>query len=269
MGSFLGVAQGSEQPAKFIVLEYKGGKKADKPVVIVGKAITFDSGGISLKPTEGMEKMKYDMAGGAAVIGAVRAAAALRLPVNLVGIVPASENLPSGKAAKPGDVLTAMNGKTIEIISTDAEGRLVLADALVYAYKNYDPKAVIDIATLTGACVIALGDLAIGLMSTDDKLAKDVLKAGDAVQERLWQLPMWDEFLDAMKGSVTDLKNVGGRSAATVTAGKFLQEFTGKAPWAHLDIAGTAWEEKSHPYRPKGARGTGVRLIVEYLKRLS
>ncbi|HEY3347521.1 MAG TPA: leucyl aminopeptidase, partial [Nitrospirota bacterium] len=182
MGSFLGVAQGSEQPAKFIVLEYKGGKKADKPVVIVGKAITFDSGGISLKPTEGMEKMKYDMAGGAAVIGAVRAAAALKLPVNLVCIVPACENLPSGRAAKPGDVLTAMNGKTIEIISTDAEGRLVLADALVYAYKNYDPKAVIDIATLTGACVIALGDLAIGLMSTDDKLAKDVLKAGDAVQ---------------------------------------------------------------------------------------
>ena len=264
MGAYLGVASGSVQPPKFIILEYRGGKSGASPTVIVGKGITFDSGGISIKPSEGMEKMKYDMAGGAAVLGAMQAVAALKLPVNLVAIVPATENLPSGSALKPGDVVRAMNGKTIEIISTDAEGRLVLSDALCYAQK-YKPRAVIDIATLTGACVIALGDLAIGMMGNNDGLISEVRAAGEASSERVWELPMWDEYLERMKGDVTDLKNVGGRQAATVTAGKFLQEFVGDMPWVHLDIAGTAWEEKNRPYIPKGARGTGVRLIVEYL----
>ncbi len=264
MGAYLGVASGSAQPPKFIILEYTGAGRDTRPTVIVGKGITFDSGGISIKPSEGMEKMKYDMAGGAAVIAAAQAAAALRLPVNLVALVPATENLPSGSALKPGDVVRAMNGKTIEIISTDAEGRLVLADALCYAGR-YKPEAVIDIATLTGACVIALGDLAIGMMGNDPGLISRVREAGERSAERVWDLPMWDEYLERMKGDVTDLKNVGGRQAATITAGKFLQEFVGGAPWVHLDIAGTAWEEKGKPYIPKGARATGVRLIVEYL----
>ncbi len=265
MGAFLGVAKGSEQAATFIVMEYSGGKPKAAPTVIVGKGITFDSGGISLKPTEGMEKMKYDMAGAAAVIGAMRAVAALKLPVNVVALAPCTENLPSGSALKPGDVVKSMNGKTSEIISTDAEGRLVLSDALCYAAK-YKPKAVIDIATLTGACVIALGDQAIGLMSNDADLTAKVKEAADATNERVWELPMWDEYLEAMKGTVTDLKNVGGRAAATVTAGKYLQEFV-DYPWVHLDIAGTAWEEKGTPITPKGAKGTGVRLFVEYLKK--
>ncbi len=264
MGAFLGVAKGSKQPPKFIVLEYSGGKKSESPFVIIGKGITFDSGGISIKPSEGMEKMKYDMAGAGAVIAAIRCAAALKLPVNLVAIAPCTENMPGGAALKPGDMVRAMNGKTIEIISTDAEGRLVLADALCYAAR-YRPRAVIDIATLTGACVIALGDFAIGLMGNDKELTGEIIKAGESANERAWELPMWDEYLDAMKGDVTDLRNVGGRKAATVTAGKFLQEFV-DYPWAHLDIAGTAWEEKGRPYCPKGATAIGVRLIVEFLR---
>ncbi len=270
MGAFLGVATGSKQPPKFIVMEYQGGKPVDRrqgPYVIIGKGITFDSGGISIKPSEGMEKMKYDMAGAGAVIAAIRCAAALKLPVNLVAIAPCTENMPGGAALKPGDMVRAMNDKTIEIISTDAEGRLVLADALCYA-SRYKPRAVIDIATLTGACVIALGDFAIGLMGNDRGLIDEVVKAGDAANERAWELPMWDEYLDAMKGDVTDLRNVGGRKAATVTAGKFLQEFV-DYPWVHLDIAGTAWEEKGRPYCPRGATAIGVRLIVEFLKRKS
>lgn len=265
MGAYLGVAQGSAQPPKFIVMEHAGGKKGERPVVLVGKAITFDTGGISIKPVSGMEKMKYDMAGGAAVIGTMRAAAALKLPVNVVGIVPASENMPSGSAYKPGDIVRAMNGKTIEIISTDAEGRMVLADALCYT-ERYKPKVIIDIATLTGGCVVALGELAIGLMANDSEVTEGIKKAADATFERVWELPMWDEYLDTMKGDVSDLKNAGGRDAQTVTAGKFLEEFVPKGtPWAHLDIAGTAWEEKGQPYMPKGARGTGVRLFMNYL----
>ncbi len=265
MGAFLGVASGSVQKPRFITMEYTGARKKDEPpVVLVGKGITFDSGGISIKPSEGMEKMKYDMAGGAAVIAAVRATAALKLPVNVVGLVPATENLPSGSALKPGDVVRAMNGKTIEIISTDAEGRLVLSDALCYA-QRYKPAAIIDIATLTGACVIALGDLAIGMMGNDRGLLAQVRDAGETAWERVWELPMWDEYLERMKGDVTDLKNVGGRQAATITAGKFLQEFVGDVPWTHLDIAGTAWEEKGKPYIPRGATAIGTRLLVEFL----
>jgi len=265
MGAYLGVAQGSAQPPKFIVMEHNGGKKGARPVVLVGKAITFDTGGISIKPVAGMEKMKYDMAGGAAVIGTLRAAAALKLPVNVVGIVPAAENMPSGSACKPGDIVRAMNGKTVEIISTDAEGRMVLADALCYS-ERYKPKAIVDIATLTGGCVVALGELAIGLMGNNEGVINGLKGAGEATFERVWELPMWDEYLDSMKGDVSDLKNAGGRDAQTVTAGKFIEEFVPKGtPWAHLDIAGTAWEEKGQPYIPKGARGTGVRLLLHYL----
>lgn len=262
MGAFLGVARGSSQPPKFIVLEYGRGRK--RPMALVGKGITFDSGGISIKPVEGMEKMKYDMAGGAAVLGVMRAVAALKLPVDVVAMVPVTENMPDGGALKPGDVVRAMNGKTIEIISTDAEGRLVLADGLCYAAR-YKPRSVIDIATLTGACVIALGDQAVGMMGNDHGLMDGVRRAGDAVRERVWELPMWEEYLDRMKGDVTDLKNVGGRQAATVAAGKFLEQFVDDTPWVHLDIAGTAWEEKGGPYTPKGAIGTGVRLLTEFL----
>jgi len=265
MGAYLGVARGSEQPAKFITMQYNGGTKKSRPTVLVGKAITFDSGGISLKPPLGMEKMKYDMAGGAAVIGVMRAAAALKLKINLVGLVPATENLPSGNAYKPGDVVRAMNKKTVEIISTDAEGRMVLADALCYS-ERFRPRNIIDIATLTGACVIALGDQAMGLMGNDQGLIHDIRSASERSAERVWQLPMWDEYMEPIKGDVSDLKNVGGRDAGTITAGKFLEQFVpAEVPWAHLDIAGTAWEEKGQPYLPKGSRGTGVRLLVEYL----
>jgi leucyl aminopeptidase len=266
MGAFLGVASGSVEPAKFIILEYMGARdKKARPVVLVGKAITFDSGGISIKPVQGMEKMKYDMAGGGAVIGAMRAAAMLKLPVNVIGLVPSSENLPSGSAYKPGDIVRAMNGKTVEIISTDAEGRMVMADALCYS-ERYNPRAVIDISTLTGGCVIALGEHAIGLMGNDAGLIGALRDAGETTFERCWELPMWEEYLESMKGETSDLKNAGGREAQTIGAGKFLEQFVPKGtPWAHLDIAGTAWEEKGRPYLPKGSRGTGVRLFIEYL----
>jgi len=269
MGAFLGVASGSEEPAKFIILEYMGARgKTARPVVLVGKAITFDSGGISIKPVQGMEKMKYDMAGGAAVIGAMRAAAMLKLPVNIIGLVPASENLPSGSAYKPGDIVRAMNGKTVEIISTDAEGRMVMADALCYS-ERYKPRAIVDIATLTGGCVIALGEHAIGLMGNNEALMSALKEAGETTYERCWELPMWEEYLDSMKGETSDLRNAGGREAQTIGAGKFLEQFVPKdTPWAHLDIAGTAWEEKGRPYLPKGSRGTGVRLFIEYLAAL-
>jgi len=265
MGAYLGVASGSEQPAKFIIMQYHGGPKNAKPTVLIGKGITFDSGGISLKPPQGMEKMKYDMAGGAAIVGVMRAAAALKLKTNLIGIVPATENLPSGSAYKPGDVVRAMNGKTVEIISTDAEGRMVLADALCYS-ECFKPRVIIDVATLTGACVIALGDQAMGLMGNDQGLIHAIRDASERSSERVWQLPMWEEYLEPLKGEVTDLKNVGGREAGTIAAGKFLEQFVPEGtPWAHLDIAGTAWEEKGQPYLPKGSRGTAVRLLVEYL----
>lgn len=262
MGSLLGVSKGSNEPPKFIILEYNGNKK-EKPLVLVGKAITFDSGGISLKPSENMEKMKSDMAGGAAVMGTFMAISALKLPVNVVGLIPATENMPSGSAFKPGDVLKAMNGKTIEVISTDAEGRLILADALAYAGR-YEPEAVIDIATLTGACVVALGRHAIGLLGTDEKLKARLRDAGERAYERVWELPLWEEYEDLLKSDVADMKNAGPREAGTIAGGIFLRKFT-DYPWAHLDIAGTAESSKEGPYRPKGATGVGVRLLVELL----
>ncbi|MBI6546904.1 MAG: leucyl aminopeptidase [Cyanobacteria bacterium NC_groundwater_1444_Ag_S-0.65um_54_12] len=266
MGALLGVARGTlgVQPPRFIILEYFP-KPSIKPLVLVGKGITFDSGGISLKPAEGMEKMKYDMSGGAAVIGALRAIAELQLPVNVVGLIPATENMPSGNAIHPGDILTAMSGKTIEVVNTDAEGRLILSDALTYA-ERYEPAAVVDLATLTGACVIALGHQAIAVLGNNQPLIDRIRAAGDRSGERTWQLPLWEEYSEQIKSDIADMKNSGGRPGGTITAAALLAKFAGNYPWAHLDIAGTAWEEKGRPYAPKGATGIGVRLLVELAK---
>lgn len=261
MGAFLAVAQGSHQPPRFMVLEYRGGG-ASKPLVMVGKAITFDSGGISLKPWEGMGEMKDDMAGGAAVLGAICAASMLKLPVNLVGLIPSTENLPGGGAYKPGDVLKSMSGITIEVISTDAEGRLILSDALAYA-DRHKPGAIIDLATLTGACVIALGHINTGLMGNDEDFIKKVETAARATSEKVWRLPLDDGYAEQIKSDIADVKNVGGRPAGTITAAMFLKKFVKDTPWAHLDIAGTAWAEKDSPYCPKGATGVGVRLLIQ------
>ncbi len=265
MGGVLAVGKGSKHPPRFVILEYQGGRPGDHPVVLVGKGVTFDSGGISLKPREGMERMKDDMAGAAAVLGTVQAAAELSLPVNVVGLVPLVENMPDGGAYKPGDIVTTLAGRTVEINNTDAEGRMILCDALHYA-QRYRPAALIDLATLTGACLVALGDQASGMMGTDEGLKRSLVRAGEATGERVWELPLWEEYGEAMKSDVADLKNAGGRWAGTVSAGWFLKQFVGDARWAHLDIAGTAWEEKGRPYVPKGATGVGVRLLVDYLR---
>lgn len=263
MGAFLSVAKGSAEPPKFIVLSYK--KKHVKPVVLIGKSITFDSGGISLKPSLGMEKMKYDMAGGAAVLGVMKAVSGVKLPLHIIAILPATENLPGGTASKPGDVVRTIGGKTIEIISTDAEGRLVLADALGYA-KRFRPSAVIDVATLTGACSVALGNEAVAMMGNDDALMEKMKKASEETDEKVWQMPLYDEYKEYIKSSIADLKNSAGPSGALVTAGYFLKEFAGRMPWVHLDIAGTAWTDKDRPYIPQGATGIGVRLLFNFLK---
>ena len=267
MGALLGVAQGSEREPRLIVMEYNGAKKGDAPVALVGKGVVFDSGGISIKPSEGMEEMKMDMGGGAAVIGALTAAALLKLPVNLVGIVPAVENMPSGTAIRPGDILTSSSGKTIEVLNTDAEGRLILADALNYAAR-YQPKTVVDLATLTGACIIALGHHATAVLGNDDRLVKELIAAGERAGEKAWQLPLWPEYAEQIKSDVADVKNIGGRAAGTITAAAFLQKFADDFKWAHLDIAGTAWMDAAKPCYPKGGTGVGVRLLIEYLKGL-
>ncbi|MEW6334642.1 MAG: leucyl aminopeptidase [Thermodesulfobacteriota bacterium] len=265
MNALLGVAAGSHQPPRFIILEYRGGRKGSPFIALVGKGLTFDSGGISIKPSEKMEQMKSDMAGGAAVIAAVRAAAGLGLPLNLVGLVPATENLPGGKAYKPGDILQSLSGKTIEIVTTDAEGRLILADALAYAGR-YAPSAVIDLATLTGACIVALGENVIGMMGTDDALKREIRDAADETGERVWELPLWEEYDELIRGDAADYKNSGGRAGGAITAGIFLSKFTGGYPWVHLDIAGPAWLTKDKPYIPRGASGVGVRLLIRFLR---
>jgi leucyl aminopeptidase len=259
----LGVTRGSDEPPQFIILEHK--PDAGQPVVFVGKGITFDSGGISIKPSERMEDMKSDMAGAAAVIGAMQAVAQLDLPLHVVGLAPACENLPSGHAYKPGDVLEAMNGKTIEVISTDAEGRLILADALCYAAR-YNPTAVMDLATLTGACVVALGKMvAAGIFSNDDALSTKLREAGACAGEKLWPLPLYEEYKDTIKSEVADMKNSGGRQGGVGTSAIFLKEFA-SYPWAHLDIAPMALSDSIGPYTPKGATGFGVRTLVEFLR---
>ncbi|MEW6738944.1 MAG: leucyl aminopeptidase [Nitrospirota bacterium] len=266
MGAYLSVSKGSAEPPKLIIVEYKGGKGG--PLALVGKSITFDSGGISLKPAEGMEKMKYDMSGGASVLAIIKAASELELPVNIVGILPATENLPGGSASKPGDIVKTITGKTIEIINTDAEGRLALADAIGYAIKYYKPKAVIDIATLTGACSIALGNEAMAMMGNGDDLMEKLKRASEDTYERVWQMPLYDEYKDYIKSDAADIKNSGGKNGSLVTAGYFLKEFAGDTPWVHLDIAGTAWNDKDKPYMPKGATAIGVRLLLNFLKEI-
>lgn len=265
MRALLAVAQGSVQEPRFIIMEYQHGTEGAAPLVLVGKGITFDTGGISIKPAGNMEDMKYDMSGAAAVIAAMRAIAELKLRVNVIGIVPSTENMPSGSAYKPGDVIRAHSGKTIEIINTDAEGRLILADALSYA-QRYKPAAIVNAATLTGAVVIALGAQAIGLMGNDGDLQNELRAAGQRVGERCWPLPLWDEYRPLIDSSIADMKNSGGRSAGTITAGWFLKEFAGETPWAHLDIAGTAYREDALPYLRKGATGIPTRLFIEWVR---
>jgi leucyl aminopeptidase len=264
--ALLAVAQGSQEEPRFIVLEYNGAGEGDRPVAFVGKGVTFDSGGISIKPAERMEDMKYDMSGAAAVLGAMHAIAELELKANVVAIIPATENLPSGTALKPGDVIRSHRGKTIEIINTDAEGRLILADALSYAQK-FKPTAIVDCATLTGACVIALGHQAMGLMGNDGRLQAQLRAAGQRTGERCWPLPLWDEYREQIESTIADIKNSGGRAAGAISAGWFLKEFVSDdVPWAHLDIAGTAYREEAAPYLRKGAAGVPARMLVDWLR---
>ncbi len=268
MGSFLSVAQGSVQPPKFIVMTYKGDPGSKELLALVGKGITFDSGGISIKPAERMEEMKYDMSGGAGVIATMRALGKLRPKLNVVGIVPATENMPGGKATKPGDVFTAMNGKTIEVINTDAEGRLILADALCYANKLGANK-IVDVATLTGACVIALGHAASAAVSNNDDFAQQFLLAAKPSGERYWQMPLFEDYSQAMKSDIADLKNTGGRAAGTLTAAAFLKAFVSETPWIHLDIAGTAYLDGESAWQAKGPTGTPVRAFVSLVEQLA
>ncbi|MBQ0797144.1 leucyl aminopeptidase [Zhongshania sp.] len=260
MHSLLSVSAGSDQPARLIVIEYKGGKKSDKPHVLVGKGITFDTGGISLKPGAKMDEMKYDMCGAASVVGTMGAVAEMDLKLNVIGIVAAAENMPNGNATKPGDVVTSMSGQTIEVLNTDAEGRLVLCDALTYAAK-FKPASVIDIATLTGACVVALGKHAAGLFSNDDDFAAELLEQGRLAQDRAWHMPLWDDYQSQLDSNFADIANIGGPEAGSVTAACFLSRFTKDYRWAHLDIAGAAW----HGGANKGATGRPVGLLCQYL----
>ncbi|MGP4844229.1 leucyl aminopeptidase [Marinobacter sp. 1Y8] len=260
MNSLLSVSAGSDQPARLIVMEYRGGKAKDKPHVLVGKGITFDSGGISLKPGEGMDEMKYDMGGAASVFGTMRALAEIKPAINVVAIVAAAENMPGGGATRPGDIVTSMSGQTIEILNTDAEGRLVLCDALTYAGK-YDPESVVDIATLTGAVIVALGKEASGLFSNNEELATQLQQSGQRTCDRVWQLPIWDEYQPLLDSNFADMQNIGGRMAGSITAACFLSRFTRDYRWAHLDIAGTAWLSG----KEKGSTGRPVPLLVDYL----
>ena len=270
LGSFYGVAMGSATPAKFIIVEYFGGKKGDKPFGLIGKGLTFDTGGISLKPPPRMDEMKFDMCGGATVLGLMKAVSELKPKMNIVFAIGATENSPSSNAQRPGDIVTAYNGKTIEVLNTDAEGRLVLADVLSYINKNYKPSAMIDFATLTGAVLVALGNRATGLMGNNEDLINQIKESGTATNEKVWQLPLWPEYSKDIKGKYADIQNIGKAGAGTITAGAFLKEFVGDTPWCHLDIAGTAWGPKEPSYQPKvGATGVAVRLIYDLIEKKS
>jgi leucyl aminopeptidase len=262
-GGILGVAQGSQQPPRFIILEH--GPKDAPTVCLVGKGITFDTGGISIKPAEGMDNMKMDMGGAAAVLGAMQIAGELNLPIHVVGLISAAENMPSGTAYRPGDIIKTLSGKTIEVLNTDAEGRIVLADALFYA-QRYQPDGIIDLATLTGAITVALGPHAIGVMSNDDALCERVLRAGEASGERAWRMPLWEPYQEMVKSHIADVKNAAGRAGGAITAAAFLSNFVGDYPWVHMDIAGTAWTDKPASYGSKGATGVGVRLLAQALR---
>ena len=261
MGALLSVSRGSRQPAKLITMEYKGGRRGAKPVVLVGKGLTFDSGGVSIKPSQAMDEMKYDMCGAGTVFGVIKAIAELKLPINVTGVIPSSENMPDGDANKPGDIVTSMSGLTIEVLNTDAEGRLILCDALTYCEK-YKPEIVIDMATLTGACIVALGNHTSGLLANNQELADDLLAAGEIAGDKCWQLPMGEEYQEQLKSNFADLANIGGPGAGTITAACFLSRFTEDYTWAHLDIAGTAWKSGG---ADKGASGRPVPLVVQYL----
>ena len=260
MGSFLSVSKGSRNPPKFIIMQHNGGKKGDKPAVLVGKGITFDTGGISIKPAPDMDEMKYDMSGAGSVLGTMKAIALMKLPLNVVGLVPTCENMPDGAATRPGDIVKSMSGQTIEILNTDAEGRLILCDALTYA-ERYQPSAVVDIATLTGACVVALGTIASGMYSNKDSLAQEMIKAGDIAHDRVWHMPLWDDYQEQLRSNFADMANIGGRPAGSVTAACFLARFAKKFDWAHLDVAGTAYKSG----REKGSTGRPVGLLCHFL----
>src|SRR5262245_12195910 len=260
MHTLLSVAQGSARPPKFITLEHRGGPAKMKPVALVGKGITFDTGGISLKPAAEMDEMKFDMCGAASVLGTLKAVAEMKLPVNVVGVIPTTENMPGGRATRPGDVIKSFSGQTVEILNTDAEGRLILCDALTYV-ERYEPAAVIDIATLTGACVIALGHVCAGLFANDEALAREVTTAADSAHDRVWRMPVWDDYQEQLKSNFADFANIGGRPAGAVTAACFLARFAKKFKWAHLDIAGTAWKSG----REKGSTGRPVPLLTQFL----
>ena len=261
MGALLSVSHGSVQPAKLVTMEYQGGLSDARPAVLVGKGITFDTGGISLKPGSAMDEMKFDMCGAGSVLGTLKACCAMNIPLNVVGVIACAENMPGGKASRPGDVVTTMSGQTVEILNTDAEGRLVLCDALTYIEK-FDPQTVIDIATLTGACIVALGHVPSGLMSNDEPLVEDLYRAGDLTGDRTWRLPLWDDYQSQLDSNFADMANIGGRWAGTITAACFLSRFTEKYRWAHLDIAGVAWHSQG---KQKGATGRPVPLLTQYL----
>jgi leucyl aminopeptidase len=270
-GGISAVGKGSKNEPKLIVLEHNGGSKNEKPIVLVGKAVTFDTGGISLKPGEKMDEMKFDKCGGCTVLGIMKVVSELRLPVNVVGIVPSVENMPGGESYRPGDIIKLYNGKTAEILNTDAEGRLILADALAFGEKQYSPKAIIDFATLTGACIIALGTNVAAIVSNNERLTQRIKESSKKTTEEVWELPLNDDYMDMIKSDVADMKNIGiGRAAGTITAAAFLRNAIEKTPWIHIDIAGVAWTQvatKSKPYNPKGATGFGVRLILDYLQK--
>ena len=271
-GGIIAVGKGSKNEPKLIVLEHNRGKSNEKPIVLVGKAVTFDTGGISLKPGAAMDEMKFDKCGGCTVLGIMKAVSELKLPINVVGIIPSVENMPGGEAYRPGDIVKLFSGKTAEILNTDAEGRLILADALSYGEKHYSPKAIIDFATLTGACIVALGNNVAAIISNDEKLATKIKDASKKTTESIWELPLTQDFMDMIKSEVADMKNVGiGRAAGTITAAAFLKNAIEKTPWVHVDIAGVAWTQtatKEKSYNPKGATGFGVRLILDYLQNL-
>ena len=272
-GGISAVGKGSKNEPKLITIEHNGGLKTQKPIVLVGKAVTFDTGGISLKPGQSMDEMKFDKCGGCTVLGIMKSVSELKLPINVVGIIPSVENMPGGEAYRPGDIIKLYNGKTAEILNTDAEGRLILADALAYGEKQYSPKAIIDFATLTGACIVALGNNVAAIVSNNKQLTKKITDSSKTTTEEIWELPLTQDYMDMIKSNVADIKNVGiGRAAGTITAAAFLKSAIENTPWAHLDIAGVAWTQgaatKEKPYNPKGATGFGVRLILDYLQKL-
>ena len=271
-GGITAVGQGSKNEPKLMIMEHNRGSRNEKPIVLVGKAVTFDTGGISLKPGANMDEMKFDKCGGCTVLGIMKAVSELKLPINIVGIIPSVENMPGGESYRPGDIIKLYNGKTAEILNTDAEGRLILADALAYGEKHYSPKTIIDFATLTGACIIALGTNVAGMVSNNEKLANKIRDASKRTTEEVWELPLNQDYMDQIKSEVADMKNTGiGRAAGTITAAAFLRNAIEDTPWTHIDIAGVAWTQtatKEKPYNPKGATGFGVRLILDYLQNL-